>query len=69
MSTNQPNLCPNCGKALKSLGLSWCGKKRMTLYACRTKEGCGRYTFYPVHEFQHTLLANTPPEATRKTPI
>lgn len=50
-------LCPDCGKPLKLLGDRWCGKKLMPLYACRGKGGCGRFTFYPVHEYQHTLLA------------
>lgn len=64
--TDQPNLCRNCGRVLKFIGHAWCGKKYLPLYACRGKEGCGAYTFYPVHEFQHTLAAIPPPSPGEK---
>lgn len=65
MPDQPPNICVHCGEPLKSLGLHWCGTKHLTLWACRGKNGCGKYTFYPAHQFQHTLAAaalrTTPP--------
>ena len=60
MPEQVPNLCPDCGLPLKALGKRWCGKKYLTQYVCRGKKGlgCGRFTFYPVHQFQHSLTSS-----------
>jgi hypothetical protein len=50
------NLCPECGKPVKQAGMRWSGRTRKQSWACRSKTGCGRVTFIPVHAWQNSLF-------------
>ena len=50
------NLCPECGEPVKCAGMRWSGRKRKQSWACRSKTGCGRVTFSPVHTWQNSLF-------------